>query len=61
MFVDKMIFKILEFHLLYLFNFSIELNTKSIDIFVVASYFFQFFIDARFNLIDDMLLIIRIM
>lgn len=56
-----MIFKILEFHLLYLFNFSIELNTKSIDIFVVASYFFQFFIDARFNLIDDMLLIIRIM
>ncbi len=56
-----MIFKVLKFHLLDLFNFSVELNPYTVNVFVMAGYSFQFFIDARLDLIDDILFIIRIM
>jgi hypothetical protein len=57
---NKVIFKVLKLHLLYLFNFSVELNTHTLDIFVMTCYPFQFFVDARLNLIDNLLLIIGI-
>jgi hypothetical protein len=61
LFEYKVIFKVLKLHLLHLFNFSVELNPNTLNVFVMAGYSFQFFINARLDLIDDMLLIIRIM
>jgi hypothetical protein len=61
LFKYKVIFEVLELHLLHLINFSVELNTNTLYIFVMTRYPFHFFINTRLNLINNLLLIIIIM
>ena len=61
LFEYKMIFQILKLHLLHLVYFDIELESNAVYIFIMAGDLFQFFIDARLDLIQYLLLIIRVL
>jgi hypothetical protein len=61
LFKYKVVFQVLELHLLYLINFNVKLNTNTLYIFIMTRYPFHFFINTWLYLINYLLLIIIIM
>ncbi len=50
-------FQILELHLLYLLDFEVELDSQPVYVFIMSGYLPQFFINARLDLTNKLLLI----